>query len=251
MTINLGVIILAAGMGKRMRSSKAKVLHEIDGKPMILHVLETASRIAGDDIVVVVGHQADEVKKKILQSYSPLYALQKEQLGTGHAVLCALPVLPAHIQRTLILYGDVPLLTAETIQNLIGFHEKKKCDITTLAVESPRPRGYGRALLDAKGMIRKIVEEADATEEEKKIRLINTGIYCVEKGFLMEAAPKLKPENAQNEYYLTDLIEIAYRNQRISRPFISKNFEETNGINSMEDLSAAEADLKKKKTKIS
>ena len=156
-----------------------------------------------------------------------------------------------HIQRVVILYGDVPFLTVGTIEALIGFHEKEKCDISTLTVESPRPWGYGRALLDAKGMIRKIIEEVDATEEEKEIRLVNTGIYCVEKGFLIEALSKLKPKNAQNEYYLTDIIEIAYLNQRISRPFISGNIEETNGINSMQDLSAAEAGFKKKKAKIS
>jgi len=114
----LGVIALAAGLGKRMKSGKAKVLHEINGKPMILHVLETASEISGDDIVLVVGHQADEVKKRVSGLFNPIYALQTEQLGTGHALLTALPFVPAHIERLVILYGDVPFLSAGTIRNL-------------------------------------------------------------------------------------------------------------------------------------
>ncbi len=247
MSSNIGVIILAAGLGKRMKSGKAKVLHEIYGKPMILRVLKTAAKIAGDDIMIVIGHQANEVRKTVFPLYNKIiYAFQKEQLGTGHAVLTALSLVPPHVEKLIILYGDVPLLTAETIEKLISFHDKKNCHISILAVESPRPEGYGRVILTKNNMVKKIIEEADATSEEKKISLINTGIYCVERNFLISSTRKLKFDNAQKEYYLTDIIEIAYKEKQISRALITTNIEETRGINSREELLLAEAILKKK-----
>lgn len=251
METTLGVIILAAGLGKRMKSEKAKVLHEIDGKPMILHVIETASEIVGDDIIVVIGHQANEVKKTVSQSCSPIYVVQKEQLGTGHAVLTALPFIPDHVEKIVILYGDVPLLSVASLKELLSFHQKNQCDISTLAARVSDPKGYGRILFGKNGRVRKIVEEADATSKEKEIDLVNTGIYCVERRFLMDAAPKLKPENAQKEYYLTDIIEIAHTGNYMSQAFVTENIQETAGINSREELLAAEASLKKRRAEIS
>ena len=251
METGLGVIVLAAGLGKRMKSEKAKVLHKIDGQPMILRVLKTAAKVAGDDIIVVVGHQANEVKKTLSQAHNPIYAFQKEQLGTGHAVLTALSLVPAHIEKLLILYGDVPLLAAKTVKKFVNFHNKEKCDISILAVESPDPEGYGRVVLTRSNMVKKIIEEADATCGEKKIKLINTGIYCVDRNFLMDSAQRLKPDNTQKEYYLTDIIEMAYKEKQISRAFITTNIEETRGINSREELLIAEAILKKRRRKIS
>ena len=245
------MIALAAGLGKRMKSEKAKVLHEIAGKPMILHVMETAAEIAGDDVIIVIGHQANKVKQTVSPLYNPIYVVQEEQLGTGHAVLTALPFIPDHVERIIILYGDVPLLTVAVIKKLISFHQENQCDISTLAAKSPDPKGYGRILFANNGRVKKIVEEADATSEEKKIDIVNTGIYCVERRFLMDAAPKLKPENAQKEYYLTDIIEIAHKEKYISQAFITEKIEETCGINSREELLLAEASLKKRRDEIS
>jgi len=148
MNARIAIVILAAGLGTRMKSNKAKVLHKVCGKPMVKYVVETASKIAGNNLVLVVGHQADKVRQTVSDLGTFGYAYQKEQRGTGHAVLCALPLLPDRCRQVVILYGDVPLIKAETLSALIRVHLNKKRDISILAVEFEDPTGYGRILLD-------------------------------------------------------------------------------------------------------
>jgi len=232
----VAVVILAAGLGTRMKSDKAKVLHEILGKPMILYVFETAAMIAGENIVAVIGHQAEKVSEVISENYKSQFALQKEQKGTGHAVLCALPYIPDTAENVLILCGDVPLITADTLNALVHEHIKAERDISLLTVEVNDPKGYGRVIFDDNMNLSQIVEDADADEDQKRIRKINTGIYCIKRDILEDLLKKIKPDNAQAELYLTDIIEIAYKEGKSLGVWIGKNSDEFTGINSCQDL---------------
>ena len=234
------IIILAAGMGKRMKSDKAKVLHEIFGKPMIMYVVETAKKIAGNDVVLVIGHQDDKVRKVVSEDANVIFALQKDQLGTGHAVSCALPYLPDHTQEVIILCGDVPLLTFETVMRLFKDHIMAKRDISLLAVKINNPKGYGRVLFDEKMNVSGIVEEADASAKQKSIKTINTGIYCVKKEILFDSLKKIKSDNVQGEFYLTDVVELGYREGKVVGVLIGDDSEETVGVNTIHDLMTVE-----------
>ncbi len=184
----VAVIILAAGKGTRMKSSRAKVLHEIDGRAMVDYVVDSAKQVAGDNIVAVIGHQADIVQKAMSASHgNVIFALQAEQLGTGHAVQCAMPHVPESITDIIILCGDVPLLTAHTIRHLLAEHHGAKRDLTILAVDLDNPDGYGRVLIDGDNRVTGIIEQADATYEQKKIRIVNSGIYCTTTAFLNDS----------------------------------------------------------------
>ncbi|MGD2099326.1 MAG: NTP transferase domain-containing protein [Desulfobacterales bacterium] len=240
MNTQIAVVILAAGLGTRMKSTKAKVLHAVCGKPMVLYVVGTAQKIVGNNVVLVVGHQADEVRRTVSQQGSFNFAHQAEQLGTGHAVLCALPHIPDPCREVVILCGDVPLIQARTIEALIESHLAANRDISVLAVELPNPTGYGRILLDGEGRVQAIVEEADASAEQKRIRLINTGIFCIKKEFLADALPQIKSNNAQSELYLTDIIGIAYRNRKHIGAVTGDDPVEVTGINTIEELKSVE-----------
>jgi UDP-N-acetylglucosamine diphosphorylase/glucosamine-1-phosphate N-acetyltransferase len=244
MNARIAIVVLAAGLGTRMKSNKAKVLHKVCGKPMVKYVVETASKIAGNNVVLVVGHQADKVRQTVSDLGTFGYAYQKEQLGTGHAVLCALPLLPDPCRQVVILYGDVPLIKAETLSALIRVHLNKKRDISILAVEFEDPTGYGRILLDPSGRVRAIVEQADASEQQKRIKLINTGIFCVKKEFLLQALPKIKADNAQGEIYLTDIVGIAYQEKRHIGVTVGGDPYEVIGINTIQELKRVERAMK-------
>jgi len=241
---NVAVIILAAGMGTRMKSAKAKVLHEILEKPMILYVVETAKKVAGNDVILVIGNQADEVKRIVSEKAKVRYAYQDKQLGTGHAVSCALSLIPDYCEEVVILCGDVPLLTAETVMQLVDDHVKTKRDISLLAVEKDNPRGYGRVLYDDRDHVLKIVEEADANKEQKQIKMINTGIYCVRKNFLVDTVGKIKSNNAQGEFYLTDIIELGNKGEKLVGALVGNDDKEFFGINSKNELKEAEKMMK-------
>ncbi len=230
------VVILAAGLGTRMKSSRAKVLHEILGRPMILYVLEAAERIAGDNVVVVIGNQADRVREAVSPFYRASFALQREQLGTGHAVQCALPSIPGQTEHVLILCGDVPMIRYETIRWLVEDHTAKRRDVSLLTVDMEEPSGYGRVVFDENGTVHRIVEQADATDTEKTIRTVNTGIYCVRKSFLSDALTLLDRDNQQGELYLTDIVRIGHEKGKEVGALISSHFEEFIGINTQEDL---------------
>ncbi len=234
------VIILAAGLGKRMESDRAKVLHEVLGKAMILHVLETATAIAGNNIIVVVGYQAEVVRKKISEAFDVKFAYQAEQLGTAHAVKCGIPHLSKNIENIIVLCGDVPLISPNTLKELFQYHVEAERDISILAVDVDDPTGYGRIIMDESGNVSGITEEADATSDEKTIKTINSGIYCVKKEYLLKTINKIRPDNVQEEYYLTDIIEIAYNENKSVGAVVGRCQEEVIGVNSKQDLKMAE-----------
>lgn len=246
----LAVIILAAGLGKRMKSGKAKVLHELHGKPMIQYVVDTASRLAGSNVYVIVGFQSEQVKAVVEKNFHVHFVLQDRQLGTGHAVSCALPYIETGIERVIIICGDTPLITYETLESLHKSHFILKNDVTILAVELENPKGYGRILFNEKNQVSRIVEEADATDDERRIRIVNSGIYCVERNFLMDAIKCISSDNKQQEMYLTDIVGIGYEKNKSIGAVLCKNSYETIGVNSPDDLLYAEKEMERRVTKI-
>ncbi len=227
-----------------MKSNKAKVLHEICGRPMIDYVMRTAMEVAGQNVVVVIGHQAENVKSAVTRVGNAYFALQEKQLGTGHAVLCALPFIPAVVDQVIILCGDVPLIRAKTIKELVADHDDHGRDVSLLAVSMDKPKGYGRIIFNDLGDLTAIVEEKDATPAQKLIKTINTGIYVVRKSFLEQALPQLRSDNAQNEIYLTDIIGIGYRQKLKIGALLGKDSKEIIGINSRDELQVAESLMK-------
>lgn len=243
---HLAVIILAAGKGTRMKSDLAKVLHKVADKSMVIHVVEAAIPFTGiDNIHVVVGHQADRVKADIDKYHSPIYAYQADLLGTGDAVKTALPGLKPSIETVLVLCGDVPLIRSETLENLIEGHLKNKADITVLAAEVEDPTGYGRVIHDEKEQVLSIREEADTNEQERRIKRVNTGIYCFNRNLLELSIEKIQPENNQREYYLTDVIEIAQKMHRRIISVTMDNPDEVMGVNTLQELEKANTLIQK------
>ncbi|HDR9055815.1 TPA: bifunctional UDP-N-acetylglucosamine diphosphorylase/glucosamine-1-phosphate N-acetyltransferase GlmU, partial [Burkholderia vietnamiensis] len=201
----MNIVILAAGTGKRMRSARPKVLHPLAGRPLLSHVIATARTLQPSRLVVVVGHGAEQVQAAVAAP-DVQFAVQAEQLGTGHAVRQALPLLdPA--QPTLVLYGDVPLTRATTLKRLVDAAHDGRYGILTVTLDDPT--GYGRIVRDAAGFVTRIVEQKDASPEQLKIAEINTGIIVTPTAQLSMWLGALKNENAQGEYYLTDVVELA------------------------------------------
>ncbi|MBI4632759.1 MAG: NTP transferase domain-containing protein [Deltaproteobacteria bacterium] len=235
---NVSVVILAAGKGTRMKSDMAKVLHSICGRPMLAYTVDTARAVGAEKIVVVVGHQSDAVREAFAGE-GLTFVEQRWQLGTAHAILQTREQLPGRGGTIIILCGDVPLLRASTVRALFDLHVSEKATVTVLTTIPEDPFGYGRIVKGEGGEVLRIVEEKDATAEEKKIREINTGIYCVESGFLYGAVAEIGNDNAQGEYYLTDIIGIAGRKGARIRSFIAADPVETMGINTPDDLERA------------
>ena len=250
MKTKICTIILAAGLGTRMKSDKAKVLHAILGRPMISYVVETAVNISGENVVLVVGHQADTVRRVVSKQATVRYALQEKQLGTGHAVMCALPYVPDTADNVMLLSGDVPNLSAETARRLLNEHLAADRDLSILAIDIDRPKGYGRIIVDSAGRVARIVEEVDASVAQKQIKTINTGIYCAKKNFLFDALKKVKADNAQGEYYLTDIIEIGCTAGRCVGVMVGRDPDEVLWVNSVQDLMAAENIMRLRRGKI-
>ncbi|HJT65279.1 MAG TPA: bifunctional UDP-N-acetylglucosamine diphosphorylase/glucosamine-1-phosphate N-acetyltransferase GlmU [Pyrinomonadaceae bacterium] len=233
---------MAAGLGTRMRSRRAKVLHELGGRPLIAHVVRTAASLSPQRIYVVVGHQAEEVEKAALAEVGELAAavLQAQQRGTGDAVESARSQLEDSDSLLLVLSGDVPLIKAETLQKLIEHHRAAGAACTILVVRLENPAGYGRIIRDAHGNFQRIVEQKDATEEERQVREINSGIYCFETADLFAALRRVEPKNQQGEYYLTDVAEIILASGRKVEVFIHNEAREVSGINTRAELAEFE-----------
>jgi UDP-N-acetylglucosamine pyrophosphorylase len=237
---DVGVVILAAGKGTRMKSDIAKVLHKVGGKCMIVHVIECARKIARDNVHVVVGHQAHEVKREINKFFKVKFAMQEQLLGTGDAVKAAIPGLKSSIKDVVVLCGDVPLIQESTLKNMVEEHKKKQVKLSVLAIDLDDPTGYGRIVQDELNNMVCIKEEADASETEKKIKKINTGIYCFDKKLLISVIAELKPDNSQKEYYLTDVIEIAQKRYEKIVVITMDDPGQVIGVNTLEELEKAE-----------
>ena len=222
-------IILAAGKGTRMKSKLYKVLHPVSGKPMVEHIINRVSETNPDQIITIVGHGADQVKEQLGERSE--YALQAEQLGTGHAVLQAASYLEGKEGTTLVISGDTPLLTTETLNNLFEYHQGKNASATILTAQADDPTGYGRIIRDHIGIVEKIVEQKDTTSEEALVQEINTGTYCFDNRALFEALSKVGTNNAQGEYYLTDIIEILKEEGHTVAAYQTEDFDESMGVN--------------------
>ncbi len=249
----LAVVVMAAGLGKRMRSKQAKVLHQVAGQAMVLYSVKLGLRVAGDRVAVVVGHQADLVRRVIGQATSgkrdssPVAIVeQREQLGTGHAVLQSRPVFAVGKRgvpsRYLILNGDTPLLQEKTVRELLCVHEAERATVTILTAVLPDASGYGRVVRanSAARSVSRIVEDRDANAEVQAIREINVGTYVVDGEFLFSALEKLDPSNAQGEYYLTEIIHLAEHSGRRVAAVVLDNPDEGLGVNTRRQLAEAE-----------
>ncbi|MDA1742297.1 bifunctional UDP-N-acetylglucosamine diphosphorylase/glucosamine-1-phosphate N-acetyltransferase GlmU [Bacillus cereus] len=239
---NRFAVILAAGKGTRMKSKLYKVLHPVCGKPMVQHVVDQVSQLGLQKLVTVVGHGAEMVQEQ-LGNVSE-FALQAEQLGTAHAVDQAAGVLGNEEGTTLVICGDTPLITAETMEALLQQHKEAGAMATVLTAYIEEPAGYGRIVRNENGHVEKIVEHKDANEKELAIKEINTGTYCFDNKALFASLSKVSNDNVQGEYYLPDVIEILKNEGHIVSAYQTEHFDETLGVNDRVALSQAEIIMK-------
>ncbi|MEC1669542.1 bifunctional UDP-N-acetylglucosamine diphosphorylase/glucosamine-1-phosphate N-acetyltransferase GlmU [Bacillus mojavensis] len=237
-------VVLAAGQGTRMKSKLYKVLHPVCGKPMVEHVVDEALKLSLTKLVTIVGHGAEEVKKQLGDKSE--YALQAEQLGTAHAVKQAQPFLADEKGVTIVICGDTPLLTAETMEAMLKEHTQKEAKATILTAVAEDPTGYGRIIRGESGAVQKIVEHKDASEEERLVTEINTGTYCFDNEALFRAIDQVSNDNVQGEYYLPDVIEIFKNEGETVAAYQTGNFQETLGVNDRVALSQAELFMKER-----
>jgi UDP-N-acetylglucosamine diphosphorylase/glucosamine-1-phosphate N-acetyltransferase len=230
------VVILAAGKGKRMKSDLPKVLHPIKGRPMIEILLDTLTALKFDKIIVVIGHGGEEVQQALLK-YPVEFAWQREQLGTGHAVMMAEPQLNSFSGITLVAAGDVPFLSADAISTLLAVHDQTKASATCLSAVVDDPTGYGRIVRGAgKDELKEIIEHKDASPEVLKLNEINTGTFCFDNASLFSSLKSVKNTNSQAEYYLTDTVKILHDNGLRVSVTVAANSDEVRGVNSPEQL---------------
>lgn len=227
-------IIMAAGKGTRMKSKKSKLVHEIYGKPLVRRTVELAEKVGSQEIIAVVGHLREQVQAVLGDSVK--YAYQDELLGTGHAVMQARKYLEGKKGKVIILYGDVPIIRPETLHNLISKSIKNKEYATLLTAKYENPTGYGRIIRDEGGNIKAIVEEKDADENQRKIKEINSGIYCFDIEELLKALEKVNNDNVQGEYYLTDVIKIMNEEGLKTGAVIVEDNTEILGVNDRSQL---------------
>ena len=247
----LSAVVLAAGEGTRMKSARPKPVHLLCGRPMVLHVVDALDDLAVDRAVVVVGHGAERVTKAMLEQAPPRLTIdfveQRVQRGTGDAVSVALTAFPdddLEDGEIVVLPGDTPLLRPATLAALVRLHREKGAAASLLTTRLPDPTGYGRVVRDKNDRVARIVEEADADAEERAIDEVNTSIYCFRRSVLAPALRRLSPENAQGEYYLTDVIEVLHD---AGYPVVSSVVEdamEAAGVNDRAQLAGAEAELR-------
>jgi bifunctional UDP-N-acetylglucosamine pyrophosphorylase/glucosamine-1-phosphate N-acetyltransferase len=247
LTNNTTAVILAAGQGTRMKSSRPKVLHEILGRPMIAYLLDTLREAGVNDIVVVVGHQAEAVKAA-LTDYELRFVVQEPQLGTGHAVQVAMPSVSSEAATVMVLCGDAPLISGESIAALQKLHAGAGAAVTVQTIELPDGAHYGRVVRDASGQVAAVVQAKDSIERPDllAIREINTGAYCFEAAFLRDGLMKIPKSPVTGEIYLTDLIHIAREQGRGVEALIDPDWEALLGINSRAELAGATRTVKRR-----
>jgi bifunctional UDP-N-acetylglucosamine pyrophosphorylase/glucosamine-1-phosphate N-acetyltransferase len=251
---NTSVIILAAGQGTRMKSMLPKVLHAVAGRPMLGYAMLLARQVATNTVAVVVGHGADGVRTYLEQGKSQfdpyLVVEQTQQLGTGHAVQQAYPALTQHspqpANQYVIMCGDTPLLTTGTVSALVNYHQAEGATLTLLTTDLSDPSGYGRIIRGKDGTVCRVVEDRDASPEEKQVSEINAGTYVVGAEFLERALGQLKPQNAQGEYYLTDIIEMAVQQGKKVVAWVTDDSLETTGVNTRVHLALAEKEMRRR-----
>lgn len=251
MSHNISVLILAAGQGTRMVSSLPKVLHPVGGVPMVKRVLRAAQGLRPAKVAFVIGHEGELLKKALAEEKAD-FVWQKTRQGSGHAVKQALSWIKTIARKSghvMILSGDTPLIATETLKSLFQFHVRQKLAATVLTSNVPNPFGYGRMVRDPMYRLRRIVEEKDATPDEKRIAEINSGIYCIDAKLLAEALPLLRNDNAKKEYYLTDVIGYFYEKGYPMETFSHYTYDgasETLGVNSRVELAEAEQIFQKR-----
>lgn len=232
-------VIMAAGKGTRMKSETPKVLHKIFEKPLLGYILDNVKNLT-DENFVIVGHHADEVKAFVDKNYkNSKCVLQSPQLGTGHAVSMVCPYLENFEGQVFILNGDIPLITESTLKKFIEFHNANNSDLTVMSTIFENPTNYGRIIRDENGNFKAIVEEKDTTDDEKKVKEVNAGIYLVNWAKIKSAFSHLKSNNAQGEYYLTDIVEWGKKQNLNVFAYILENSDEIFGINSRKHLAEA------------
>lgn len=244
---NFSAIVLAAGKGKRMKSDLPKALHTICDNPLLYYIITNLERNNINDISVVVGHGAEHICE-YLKNFNVNIAYQREQLGTANAVACLFQYFKDKKDRNvLIINGDTPLLKANTIKKIIDFHLTDISSITVVTSFVENPTGYGRILRNEQNCayLKGIVEEKDSTIQEKLIKEINSGIYCVKSSLLFDLIFQISNYNIQKEYYLTDIVKIGLQNKILSKGYILEDYREGSGINSKEELSTAEMIMQK------
>ncbi|MBI3244646.1 MAG: NTP transferase domain-containing protein, partial [Chloroflexi bacterium] len=241
--MTLSVVILAAGQGTRMKSALPKVLHRICGQPMAQYAVDSGRALAGGPPVLIVGHGGEAVKAALGEQCH--YVTQAEQLGTGHAVLQAADLLRERGGQVLVYYADMPLLTADTLKQLNERQRRNSGPLTMLTVLAGDPRGFGRIVRGPDGLVTAIVEEAQATPEQKAIHELNVGAYCFNAEFLWSELPKI-PVSPKGEYYLTDLIGIAASRGSRVEAVVLDDEEETIGVNTRVHLAEAEAAMRRR-----
>ncbi|UOQ46537.1 bifunctional UDP-N-acetylglucosamine diphosphorylase/glucosamine-1-phosphate N-acetyltransferase GlmU [Halobacillus salinarum] len=237
-------VILAAGKGTRMKSDLPKVLHTICGQPMVQHVIDQLTATGVKEIITIVGHQSEMVKNKIGPSVH--YAFQEEQLGTAHAVKMSSSLLEDKKGTTLVITGDTPLITSETLERCFDYHEESKAAATVITMSPEDPSGYGRIVRNDQGGVERIVEHKDADEKELQIQEVNTGIFCFDNELLFASLEQVSSDNSQGEYYLPDVIEILKEQGRKIAAIGVHNLEEGFGINDRTQLARAEKILQKR-----
>jgi len=243
---DLHVVILAAGKGTRMKSERPKVLHQIAGRALIDRVLDTADALQPSSTTIVVGHGGEHVRAYLAPRANLQFVVQEPQLGTGHALLQAEPLLRGRTGTLVLLSGDVPLLSHQTLGNLVRTHEEAKAATTVLTAVMDRPYGYGR-IVRTDGRISRIVEERDASRSQREIREINSGIYAFALEPLFDALEKIGADNTQEEFYLPDLIAIYRRRRRVVATFTVPNATEIRGINSRTELAEVSTMVRQQK----
>jgi len=236
-------LVLAAGKSTRFKSVTSKVAYPVCGKPIISHVLDKLKNLEIEKTFVVVGPESQSVKDAVA-SYVVAFVVQEEPLGTGHAVVAATPLLKELSGSLLVLCGDAPLITTETLRQLLETREKEDADQVVLTATLDDPQGYGRIIRDRQGFAVAVVEEKDALPEQKAIREINTGFYCFKIASILEGLSHLSPANAAQEYYLTDLLRIFCSDGKKVITLATDNPDETRGINDLEQLAFAESALR-------